>query len=71
MFSLNLAIYSCLMTAGKRYAKSKQQIADEYGICTKTLNKWLRQEKIEIKRGLINPKRQSIIYNRLGTPKDS
>ena len=50
------------------YAKSRQQIANEYGICTKTLNKWLREKKIHLKRGLINPKAQSLIYKRLGSP---
>jgi phage antirepressor YoqD-like protein len=59
------------MSSGSRYAKSKQQIADEYGICTKTLNKWLKEEKIRIKRGLINPKNQAIIYQKLGTPQNS
>lgn len=50
-------------------AKSRQQIADEYRICTKTLNKWLKDEKIIIKRGLISPKKQDLIYRRLGIPK--
>ena len=50
------------MGSNLKYAKSKQQIADEYGICIKTLNKWLKEEKIKIKRGLINPKKQAIIY---------
>ncbi len=54
-----------------KYAKSKQQIANEFGICTKTLNKWLMQEKIILKRGLINPKNQNIIYKKLGVPKNS
>jgi hypothetical protein len=49
-----------------KYAKTKQQIADEYGICTKTLNKWLKDEKILFKRGLINPKKQKIIYKKFG-----
>jgi len=49
-------------------AKSKQQIADEYGICTKTLTKWLKSEKIQLKRGLINPKIQNLIYQKLGFP---
>jgi len=57
------------MDSDSKYAKSKQQIANEYGICTKTLNKWLKEEKISIKRGLINPKKQEIIYKRLGAPK--
>lgn len=57
-----------MMSSGFKYAKSKQQIANEYGICTKTLSKWLRDENIILKRGLINPRRQEIIYKKLGTP---
>jgi hypothetical protein len=53
------------------HAKTKQQIANEYGICTKTLNKWLKENHIRIKRGLINPKMQSIIYGKLGIPINS
>lgn len=49
-------------------AKSKQQIAIEYGICTKTLNKWLKEEKIVLRRGLISPKKQETIYKKLGSP---
>jgi abortive infection bacteriophage resistance protein len=52
-------------------AKTKQQIANEYGICTKTLTKWLKDEKIILKRGLINPKNQETIYQRFGIPKNS
>ncbi len=52
-------------------AKSKQQIASEYGICIKTLNKWLKEEKIILKRGLINPKKQNLIYKKFGFPKNS
>jgi hypothetical protein len=54
-----------------KYAKSRQQIANEYGICIKTLNKWLIEEKIILKRGLINPKKQNIIYKKFGVPKNS
>lgn len=54
-----------------RYAKSRQQIANEYGVCTKTLSKWFKEEKIYIKRGLINPKNQEIIYKKLGIPNNS
>jgi hypothetical protein len=56
------------MNLDVKYAKSKQQIANEYGICTKTLTKWFREEHISIKRGLINPKKQEIIYKKLGIP---
>ena len=54
---------------GHKYAKTKQQIADEYGICIKTLNKWLKEEKIRINRGLINPKNQEMIYKKFGAPR--
>jgi len=57
------------MSSDFKHAKSRQQIANEYGICTKTLNKWFKDEKIVIKRGLINPKKQEIIYKKLGVPK--
>jgi phage antirepressor YoqD-like protein len=59
------------MVSEYKYAKSKQQIAEEYGICTKTLNKWLRENNIKFKRGLINPKQQDLIYKKLGIPKNS
>ena len=52
-------------------AKSKKQIADEYGICVKTLNKWLKEERIILKRGLVKPKYQEIIYKKLNLPKNS
>jgi hypothetical protein len=52
-------------------AKTKQQIADEYGICWKTLDKWLKKNEINIDRGLITPKDQEIIYTKLGFPKYS
>ena len=57
-----------MMAFETKYAKSKQQIANEYGVCTKTLNKWLKEEKIHLKRGLINPKKQNLIYKKLGIP---
>ena len=59
------------MTQLKGTAKTKQQIAEEYGVCTKTFNKWLKKYSIEIDRGLINPKEQEVIYLKLGIPKNS
>jgi CENP-B N-terminal DNA-binding domain. len=52
-------------------AKSKQQIANEYGICVKTLNKWLKRKDMEIPRGLISPINQILIYEKFGTPENS
>ncbi len=55
----------------EKTAKTRQQIAEEYGVCTKTLNKWLRTNNINIGRGLITPKEQKMIYLKLGFPKNS
>jgi abortive infection bacteriophage resistance protein len=49
-------------------AKSRQQIASEYGVCTKTLNKWLKTACLTIPAGLIIPCHQKMIYNKLGAP---
>jgi len=46
-------------------------MAEEYGVCTKTFNKWLRANNINIDRGLITPKEREIIYSELGFPKNS
>lgn len=53
------------------HAKSKKEIADEYGICIKTLSKWLRTKNLLLKRGLIDPKTQILIYKNFGDPKNS
>lgn len=58
-----------MVTPSYKYAKTKKQIANEYGICTKTLNKWLKKEDIPLQRGLISPKSQELIYEKLGNPK--
>jgi len=54
-----------------KYVKTRQQIANEYGICTKTFNKWLKEAKFNLKRGLINPRSQELIYKKFGLPKNS
>lgn len=55
----------------KFIAKTKQQIAGEYGVCWKTFDKWLKKYKIKIDRGLITPKDQEKIYTKLGNPNNS
>jgi hypothetical protein len=49
-------------------AKTKGQVADDYGICIRTLNKWLKAENIVINSGLISPRQQTDIKRRLGKP---
>jgi hypothetical protein len=48
--------------------KTRQQMADEYGVCRKTFNKLLRKKQIRLEKGLISPKDQLCIYEKLGIP---
>ncbi len=50
-------------------AKTRQEIANEYGVDRKTLYRWLKKKNIQISSGLVTPKEQDIIYNQLGKPK--
>ncbi len=52
-------------------AKTRQQIAREYGVSTKTLKKWFCRKELQIDSGLISPKDQKLIYEKLGVPKIS
>ena len=52
-------------------AKTRQEIANEYGVDRKTLYRWLKRENIEISKGLVTPKEQKLIYDRLGKPEAS
>ena len=56
------------MESYKGGVKTKQQMADEYGVCRKTFNKLLLKVHIQLTRGLISPKDQLNIYDKLGTP---
>lgn len=49
-------------------AKTRQQIAEEYGVSSKTLSRWLKNEGVKLPSGLIKPKWQKIIYQRFGIP---
>jgi hypothetical protein len=49
-------------------AKSRQEIAIEYGINRKTLQRWLDKENIQLPHRLLLPQEQEIIYNRFGLP---
>ncbi len=50
-------------------AKTRQEVATEYGICTKTLRRWLKKSNITLpSRDLISPKMIQEIYNRFGCP---
>jgi hypothetical protein len=47
-----------------RKAKSRQEIANEFGISSKTLSRWFLKENLQIPKGLISPKNQDVIYEK-------
>lgn len=49
-------------------AKTRQQIAIEYGISARTLKRKLQQLNIPLPGGLLFPKEQELIYQKLGKP---
>lgn len=51
-----------------QHVKTRQQIADEYGISRKTLYSWLKKAEIKLKNSLITPKELQEIYNEFGLP---
>lgn len=50
-------------------SKSRQQVADAYGISTKTLYRWLKKGNIDVSPGLLTIKDLEIIYDKFGKPK--
>jgi hypothetical protein len=50
-------------------AKTREEVAAEYGICVKTLNRWLKKANIILPHGLIKPCHLQIIYVAFGAPK--
>ena len=49
-------------------AKTRRQMANEYGVHVRTFTRWLIKHSIKIPSGNITPKHQRIIYNILGKP---
>ena len=50
-------------------AKTRQEIADEYGISPRTLFRWLEKAEFDLPRGLLSPKSQELIYREFGDPR--
>ncbi len=48
--------------------KTKQQMAEEYGVSRKTFQRLLQKRQIILDRGLIYPRDQENIYKELGLP---
>ena len=50
-------------------SKTRLEIAREYGISRKTLQRWIKRENIKLTKGLITPVEQELIYSRFGRPR--
>jgi len=50
-------------------AKTREQVALEYGINVRTLFRWLKNDNIKLPRGLIKPCHLQLIYDIYGPPK--
>lgn len=46
--------------------KTRQELAMEMGICTKTLSRWFKKNNIKVPNGLIPPLKQQEIRQQLG-----
>lgn len=49
-------------------AKTRQEIANEFGINRKTLYRWLKNENLQLKNRLVTPDEQAAIYKLFGFP---
>jgi len=52
-------------------AKTRTEIASEYGISRRTLQRWLKKEDISLSKGLVKPDDLRKIYKRFGKPLNS
>ena len=49
-------------------AKTRQELANEYGVSRKTFYNWLKRERIVLEQRLICPKEIEYIYDVFGNP---
>ena len=49
-------------------AKTRQEMANEYGVCRKTFYNMLKKANIKLSGRLITPLQQELIYKKLGRP---
>jgi hypothetical protein len=49
-------------------AKTRKEVALEFGISEKTLGRWIKKSNLSIPSGLINPFHLDIIYETFGVP---
>ncbi len=48
--------------------KRREQLAEEYGICRKTLYNWLIKLNLPVKGGMLTPRCLEVIYGEIGYP---
>jgi len=58
------------MDANNLKAKTRKEVAEEYGISPRTLARWFKKVNLRILPGLIDPNHLQIIYETFGAPKD-
>jgi len=51
-------------------AKSRKEVAEEYGISERTLYRWFKKANLRLPPGLIDPYHLQFIYETFGDPKD-
>ncbi len=51
--------------------KTREELADEYGISRKTLYNWLKKLDCSFPQGLLSPKCLKIVYKKYGDPSRS
>ena len=57
-----------MMKDKKFNAKTRSELAQEYGVCRRTFYSLLKKRNIQLTTGLITPNEQQLIYNKLGKP---
>lgn len=49
-------------------SKTRQEIAQEYGIDRKTFYRWMKRTGLPVTKGLLCPSEMEVIYNTFGKP---
>lgn len=48
--------------------KTREEIATEYEVTTRTFRRWLKRANIQLPSGYLTPKYQQLIYDTFGFP---
>jgi transposase-like protein len=51
-----------------RPSKTRETIAQEYGINVRTLRRWIRGQGLDIPSSTLSPKSQALLYRAFGPP---